>query len=160
VPGTLIRVEVSRLPGRTRKPQVRWLWWHGPGAPDLAVVWRAYVRRFDLEHTARSVKQLLNWTVPRARSPEQSDRWTWLVVLAHTELRLARSIVRDRRLSWEPPLPRDALTPYRVRRAFPPLLAVLGSPAVPPKPCGRSPGRSKGHRSGPAARFPAIKKTA
>lgn len=49
VPGTLILVEVSRLPGRTRKPQVLWLWWHGPDTPDLAVVWRAYVRRFDLE---------------------------------------------------------------------------------------------------------------
>ncbi len=49
VPGTLILVEVSRLPGRTRKPQVLWLWWHGPGASDLAVAWRAYVRRFDLE---------------------------------------------------------------------------------------------------------------
>ena len=35
VPGTLILVEVNRLPGRTRKPQVLWLWWHGPGAPDL-----------------------------------------------------------------------------------------------------------------------------
>jgi hypothetical protein len=49
VSGTLILVEVSRLPGRTRTPQVLWLGWHGPGTPDLAVVWRAYVRRFDLE---------------------------------------------------------------------------------------------------------------
>jgi hypothetical protein len=76
LPGTLILVEVSRLPGRTRKPQVLWLWWHGPGQPNLAVVWRAYVRRFDLEHTFRFVKQILNWTTPRVRHPEQADRWS------------------------------------------------------------------------------------
>jgi hypothetical protein len=48
--------------------------------------------------------------------------------------------------------------PYRVRRGFPRLLAALGSPAAAPKPSGRSPGRPKGSRPGPAARYPAIKK--
>jgi hypothetical protein len=160
VPGTLILVEVSRLPGRTRTPQVLWLWWHGPQAPDLRIVWRAYVRRFDLEHTFRFIKQIPNWTVPRVRYPEQADRWTWLVVAAYTQLRLARLGVCDQCLPWERPLPATALTPYRVRRAFPRLCAVLDTPAAPPKPCGRSPGRPKGHRSGPAPRAPALKKTA
>lgn len=160
VPGTLILVEVSRLPGRTRKPQVLWLWWHGPGRPDLAIIWRAYVRRFDLEHTFRFLKQILNWTVPRVRHPEQADRWTWLVAVAYTQLRLARPLVCDQRLPWERPLPPLGLTPYRVRRAFPHLLMILGTPAAPPKPCGRSPGRPKGARAGPAPRYPAIKKTA
>ena len=160
VSGTLILVEVSRLPARTRTPQVLWLWWHGPGTPDLAVVWRAYVRRFDLEHTFRFVKQILGWTTPRVRHPQQADRWTWLVVLAYTILRLARSVVCDRRLPWERPLSPDALTPYRVRRAFPALLTALATPAMPPKPCGRSPGRPKGRRSGRALRYPALKRTA
>jgi hypothetical protein len=35
---------------------------------------------------------------------------------------------------------------------------VVGSPAAAPKPSGRSPGRPKGRRSGPALRHPAIKK--
>lgn len=157
VRGTLIRVAVSRLPTQTRQPQVLWLWWHGPGSPDLAVVWRAYVRRFDLEHTFRFLKQTLAWTAPRVRSPEQADRWTWLVTLAYTQLRLARSAVADQRLPWERPLPSGKLTPCRVRRAFSQLLPALSSPARPPKPCGRSPGRPKGRRSGPAPRHPAIK---
>jgi hypothetical protein len=160
VPGTLILVEVSRLPGRTRSPQVLWLWWHGSRAPELAVVWRAYVRRFDLEHTFRFIKQILNWTTPRVRQPEQADRWTWLVTAAYTMLRLGRSSVCDRRLPWERPLPVTVLTPYRVRRAFPQLLATLATPAEPPKPCGRSPGRPNGTRSGPAPRYPALKRTA
>jgi hypothetical protein len=160
LPGTLILVEVSRLPGRTRKPQVLWLWWHGPGQPNLAVVWRAYVRRFDLEHTFRFVKQILNWTTPRVRHPEQADRWSWLVAAVYTELRLARPVAGDRRLPWERPLLVATLTPYRVRRAFPQLMATLGTPAAPPKPCGRSPGRPKGTCSGPAPRYPALKRTA
>jgi hypothetical protein len=158
VPGTLILVEVTRLPGRTQKPQVLWLWWHGPSAPHLAVVWRAYVRRFDLEHSFRFVKQILNWTVPRVRHPQQADRWSWLVIGAYTALRLARPIVHDRRLPWERPIPAATLTPYRVRRAFPQLLATLGTPAAPPKPCGRSPGRPPGRCSGPAPRHLALKR--
>lgn len=160
IPGTLILVEVSRLPGRTRKPQVLWLWWHGPTAPELPVVWRAYVRRFDLEHSFRFIKQVLNWTTPRVRHPEQADRWTWLVLIAYTELRLARPLVREQRLPWERAPANGALTPYRVRRPFSHLLPVLGTPAKPPQPCGRSPGRPEGRRSGPAPRHPVLKKSA
>jgi len=142
--GVLVLVEVSRLPRRCHKRQVLWLWWHGPGTPDLDVLWRAYVRRFDQEHTYRFCKQTLNWTVPRVRHPEQADRWTWLVVAAYTHLRLARSCVADQRLPWERRLKPSSLTPSRVRRGFSSLLSVLGTPANPPKPAGRSPGRPKG----------------
>ena len=160
VRGTIVLVEVSRLPGHTRTPQVLWLWWSGPGAPDLARLWRAYVRRFDQEHAFRLLKGTLNWTVPRVRHPVQADRWTWLVLLAYTYLRLARPLVADRRLPWERPLRPGQLTPYRVRRAVSALLPCLATPASPPKPCGRSPGRPSGARSGPARRCPAIKRSA
>jgi hypothetical protein len=162
VRGSLVLVEVERLPRQTRIPKQLWLWWRGPGAPDLAVVWRAYVHRFDLEHTYRFCKQTLNWTTPRVRHPQQADRWTWLVLLAYTQLRLARRAIEDRRLPWERPQrpTRRALTPARVRQAFPQLLVALDTPADTPKPCGRSPGRPIGRRSGPAPRCPAIKKAA
>src|SRR5207249_3720573 len=42
VRGTLVLVEVERLPRQTRIPKRLWLWWRGPGQPDLAVLWRAY----------------------------------------------------------------------------------------------------------------------
>ncbi|WP_287934296.1 NF041680 family putative transposase [Arthrobacter sp.] len=160
LPGTIVLVEVSRLPGHSRPPKRLWLWWRGPGTPDLAVLWRAYIRRFDEEHTFRFLKQILNWTAPRVRHPEQADRWTGLVLAAYTQLRLARTCVHDRRLPWERRLTTRTLTPYRVRRAFSALLSVLGTPAKPPKPCGRSPGRPKGRLSGPAPRHPALKKSA
>ena len=105
VVGTLILVEVERLPRgeRRREPRVLWLWWHGPEgmAPDLDLLWRAYVRRFDLEHTFRFLKQSMGWRTPRVRHPEQADRWTWLVLAAFTQLRLARAHVADLRLPWE-----------------------------------------------------------
>jgi len=158
VRGTVIRVQVQRIPAKTRPPKVLWLWWAGPGVLDLDLVWRAYVRRFDLEHTIRFAKQTLGWATPRPRHPQQADRWTWVVIAAYTQLRLARGIVADQRLPWERPQPERRLSPYRVRRGFPRLLCAVGSPASGPKPCGRSPGRPKGRRSGPATRYPAIKK--
>jgi hypothetical protein len=158
VRGTIIRVQVERVPARTRPPKVLWLWWAGPGQLDLDLAWRAYIRRFDLEHTVRFAKQTLGWTAPRPRHPEQADRWTWLVLAAYTQLRLARQVIRDQRLPWERPRPRLRLSPVRVRRGFPQLLLRLGSPACAPKPSGCPPGRPKGRCSGPATRYPAIKK--
>jgi len=77
--GTLVLVEVERLPRgeRRREPKVLWLWWHGPQGtePDLGLIWRSYVRRFDLEHTFRFLKQGMGWTTPRVRHPGQADRW-------------------------------------------------------------------------------------
>src|SRR5512132_3680298 len=57
VRGTVIRVQVERVPARTRPPKVLWLWWAGPGGVDLDLAWRAYTRRFDCEHTIRFCKQ-------------------------------------------------------------------------------------------------------
>ncbi len=163
IPGTLLRVQVERLPGRIdREARALWLWWDAPegAALDLDVAWRAYVRRFDIEHTYRFVKQTLGWTTPKIRTPEQADRWTWLVIAACTQLRLARLLVAEHRLPWQPPLQPHRRTPGRVRRGFGPLLARLPRVASTPKPSGRPPGRPPGRRSQPAPRYPAIKKAA
>jgi hypothetical protein len=162
VRGTLVLVEVGRLPRgeRRRKPKKLWLWWHGPGEPDLELLWRAYIRRFDLEHTFRFFKQTLGWSTPCLRHPKQADRWSWLIVAAYMQLRLARPCVADLRLPWERRYTAAKLTPCRARRGVLALLQILGTPAKPPKPCGRSPGRPKGSLSGRARRYPAIKKAA
>jgi hypothetical protein len=164
VVGTLILVEVERLPRgeRRREPRLLWLWWHGPEGttPDLDLIWRAFVRRFDLEHTLRFLKQDMGWTTPRVRHPEQADSWSWLVVAAYTQLRLAREWVADQRLPWERRYDRGRLTPVRVHRVVSSLLVEMGTPAKAPKPCGRSPGRPKGCLSGRAKRYPAIKTAA
>ena len=49
----------------------------------------------------RFAKNTLGWTTPALRTPEQADRWTWLIIAAYTQLRLARCLVADLRLPWE-----------------------------------------------------------
>ena len=110
-----------------------WLWWFGPSQSDLDVCWRAYLRRFDIEHTFRFAKATLGWTTPALRTPEQADRWTWLLVVAYTQLRRARGFVEDLRLPWQRPKQPTLLTPSRVRRGFRVLRATIDTPAHPPK---------------------------
>jgi hypothetical protein len=47
-----------------------------------------------------------------------ADRWTWLLLLAYVQLRLARDQVAEVRLPWQRPLPPQRRTPERVRRDF------------------------------------------
>ena len=48
-------------------------------------------------------KQTLGWTIPKLRTPEAADRWTWLIIAACTQLRLARPLAEDLRRPWEKP---------------------------------------------------------
>jgi hypothetical protein len=45
-----------------------------------------YVRRFSQEHGYRFDKQALLWDKPRLRTPEQFERCTHLVAIAHHHL--------------------------------------------------------------------------
>jgi hypothetical protein len=161
VRGSVIRVEVEHLPKRSSGvKKTLWLWWSGPGEPDLGLCWRAYLRRFDIEHTYRFVKNTLGWTTPALRTPEQAERWTWLVVAAYSQLRLARGLVEDMRLPWEKRRSPSRLSPVRVRRGFPRLRAQIGTPAHPPKFNKPGPGRPKGTQRPPRTRYPVVKKAA
>jgi len=160
VEGTLIVVHVDRLPG-DRDPRPLWLWHFGPQAVgvDIVALFFAFLRRFDLEHTFRFFKQMLGWTRPRVRTPEQGELWTALVIAAHTQLRLARQLAADLRRPWERPVADPArLTPARVRRGFRRLRPKLALPASAPKPARPGPGRPKGRKSSPAPRHPVGKK--
>jgi hypothetical protein len=161
VKGSVIRVEVEHLPKPTaRTKKTLWLFWSGSGVPDLNLCWRAYLRRFDIEHAFRFAKNTLGWTSPSLSTPAQAERWTWLVVAMLTQLRLARNHVNNIRLPWERPRQPHQLTPTRVRRGFRRLRATIGTPASPPKCTKPGPGRPKGTRTGPRTRYPAIKKAA
>jgi hypothetical protein len=145
VAGSVIRVEVERLSGKGGRPGgPMWLWHAGPTPLTLETIFAAYQRRFDLEHTFRFLKQDLGWTVPAPLHPETADRWTWLVLAAYTQLRLARRVCRDLRLPWEKPADPARIPPRRVRRDFRRVHAQLGTPANPPKPGRAGPGRPRG----------------
>jgi hypothetical protein len=148
IEGTVIRLRVDHLPG-DRNPKPVWLWWScsDPTPADVNRCWQAFLRRFDLEHTFRLFKQTLGWTAPKIRDPAAADRWTWLVITAHTQLRLARGRTQDLRRPWERPIPPDRLTPARVRRGFRRLRAKITLPARAPKPAHPGPGRPAGSRN-------------
>jgi DDE superfamily endonuclease len=148
IEGTLIRLRAARLP-RDGRRQPAWLWagQTGAGPAEVAVLWQAYLRRFDLEHTFRFAKQVLGWTAPRLRDPGAADRWTWLVIAAYTELRLAAPLAADLRLPWQRPQPAGAMTPARVRRGFRGVRDTVGTPAAPPRSSRPGPGRPKGSKN-------------
>ena len=75
----LIRVTVTRLPNGRAVPGPLWLWWNGPGSPDLDLCWRSYLHRFDIEHTYRFAKHALGWDNAALRHPGQVARWTWML---------------------------------------------------------------------------------
>jgi len=148
IEGTLIRLQVDHLPG-DRDPKPVWLWWSRTGArpADIDRCWQSFLRRFDLEHTFRLFKQVLGWTAPKIRDPAAADRWTWLIIAAYAQLRLARALAADLRLPWERPAPPGRLTPARVRRGFRNIRATTGSPATAPKPGKPGPGRPPGSKN-------------
>ncbi|MFE7901507.1 NF041680 family putative transposase [Streptomyces sp. NPDC057424] len=148
VEGTLIRSKVEHLSKDRDAPPV-WLWSSKTGVTpdDVDRSWQAFLRRFDLEHTFRFAKQTLGWTTPKLRTPEAADRWTWILIVAHTQLRLARPLAEDLRRPWEKPTTSDRLTPARVRRGFRNIRAHLACPTRVPKPRGAGPGRPPGARN-------------
>jgi hypothetical protein len=148
IEGTLIRLQVDHLPG-DRDPKPVWLWWSRTGAApaDVDRLWQAFLRRFDLEHTFRLFKQVLGWTAPKIRDPAAGDRWTWIIIACHAQLRLARHLAGDLRRPWEKPAPPGRLTPARVRRGFRNIRAKTASPAGAPKPGKPGPGRPPGSKN-------------
>jgi len=135
IEGTLIRLQAGHLPG-DRDPKPVWLWSSRTAAApgDVDRLWQAFLRRFDLEHTFRLFKQVLGWTAPKIRDPQAADRWTWLIITCHAQLRLARPLAPGLRRPWERPAPPGRLTPARVRRGFRNIHAKITRPASAPKP--------------------------
>jgi hypothetical protein len=141
IEGTLIRLSGA---GRDM-----WLWASEPAAAPAQVtrLWQAYLRRFDIEHCFRFLKQQLGWTAPMLRGPEAADRWTWLVIAAWDQLWLARPLAAAGRLPWQPEVPAQKMTPGRVRAQFRCARETAGTPANAPKPARPGPGRPKGSKN-------------
>ena len=159
IKGDLIRVQVQHLPDGRTPPANLWLWHAGPAVLPIDEVWRAYLARFDEEHSFKVGKGILGLIAAKLRTPEQTDRWVHLVTAAFTQLALARDLAKDLRRPWEkPPAADRPLSPGRVRRGFRNIRCLLGTPAHVPKPTKAGPGRPKGSRSGPAQRHPVTAK--
>ena len=127
------------------------------GDQSLATLWYAYQHRWPVEPSIRFRKQYLYWTLPRFQTLERCERWTMLVTLAQWQLFLARDLVQDERLPWQPA--QEDLTPERVQQSLGGLFRQIDTPAQPPQPRGKSPGWPKGRPRTRKTRHRVVKKT-
>lgn len=155
-PMEIFRVEVLETPTGKRRFSPLWLAWLGKTMPTLDTLWLKYLRRFTLEHWYRFAKQRLFWTHPQLTSVRATERWSQLMSVLSWQLWLAREDCSDQPLPWQSP--QDALSPGRVAQAFASILAAIGTPAPPPKPRGKSPGRAEGEKPSPRLHYPTVKK--
>jgi len=154
---SVIQVIRHGASGSERDPQISWFVWKGDEPAPLAEISPTYRLRYSHEHGFRLDKQVLMWDKPRLCTAEQTERWTQVVACAHNQLVLARSLVEGVYRPWEHR--RSVVTLSQVRRAMPTLLTQLGTPARPPQPRGKAPGRAKGFHPKPVPRHMAIRKT-
>jgi hypothetical protein len=154
---TLLRVVRPHATNKERDPRVSWFVWIGDQEVDLTQIAVGYARRFGQEHGYRFEKQALLWEKPRLRTPEQFERWSQIVAIAHNHLVLARDLVQANIRPWESK--QRAPTPQQVRGGMNRLLAHLGTPARAPKPRGKSKGRINGAVVRKATRFAMVRKT-
>lgn len=153
---TLIRVVRETDAETKRAPRESWFLWQGKTPLPLSQVWSGYRRRYSQEHGYRFDKQDLLWERPRLRTPEQFERWSHIVAFVQNQLVQARCLEQVQFRPWESRERQP--TPQQVRRAISPIVAQLGTPAKPPKPRGKSPGRPKGAVIPAAKRYEVVRK--
>ncbi len=152
----LILVERLSPNKKGSSPKPLWLVWIGDVMPPLEIIWKKYLRRFAVDHWYRFAKQRLHWTLPALSTPHQCERWSDLMPLMTWQLWLARDLVKDYHLPWQKP--QTLLTPGRVAQSMLGLLVEIGTPAVSPKPRGKSSGWEKGKKRDKRTRYPVVQK--
>jgi hypothetical protein len=159
--GWVVRVEFLTPAGQPLYQRPLWLFWSGPDPVSLETLCLMYLLRFGIEHFFRFAKQRLGLLIAQTPDLVASMTWVWLVALAYTQLLLARTLVAAQPRPWDPKSRRDPhrpLTPGQVRQAWPAFSHGLGTPTQPPRPSGKSPGRSTGFQPTPRPRFPVVSK--
>jgi hypothetical protein len=150
----VIRVLREAARDSKRDPRESWFLWTGHEEIPLEQVRPWYRKRFSQEHGYRFLKQDLLWTQVHVRTPEQLERWGWIVACACNQLLLAQHLGQAMLRPWESK--QRAVTPRQVRRVMPSILSQLGTPARPPKPRGKAPGWPTGRVRTPAPRFAVV----
>ena len=152
----VIRVQREAARETKRDPRESWFVWTDQQDIPLEQVRTWYRKRFSHEHGYRFLKQDLLWTAAHLRTPEQIERWSWIVACACNQLLLCQQLGQAVLRPWESK--ERAATPRQVRRVMPSILMQVGTPARRPKPRGTSPGWPKGRVRTPAPRFAVVLK--
>lgn len=128
---------------------------------SLADIHRCYTSRSRLEHFFRFGKQKLLLNAFQTAETKREENWWRIVHLAYLMLWMARPLTQHLPRPWERSLPehkQKLISPAIVQRDFSRLISQFGSPAMTPKPRGKSPGRKLGFCLPPRERLPVVYK--
>ena len=156
VPISAVRITRAGAAGTKRDPRESWFWGLGGPLPPLDTLPALYARRLGVEHGYKFDKQALLWDAPRVRTPEQFARWTDVVAAVHNQLVLARPLAAVALRPWD--ARRRPASPQQVRRGMGRIIVQIGTPARPPRPRGKAPGRAPGAVVKRAGRHPVLRK--
>ena len=156
-PFPVIRIHRVDAKDTRRDPKDLFIAWIGQEPPPLDQWWSLYLKRFTIECWYHFAKSRLHWTLPRLKTPQQSERWSDLMPLLTWQVWMAKPLVADCPLPWQKP--QANLTPKRVVQSLAGILTQIGTPACMPKPRGKSPGWPKGHPRKKAFRYKVVKKS-
>ena len=160
--GCVLCVEFLKPDGTPRYKLPLWLFWSGPLSVPLTDLCHMYLWRFSIEHFFRFIKQHLGFYATRATLLPSTERWIDFVMLAYWQLLLAAPLVCGYVAPWRSPPKLDrpfAFTPRQVQLTLPPFLTAIGSPAHPPRPAGKAPGRASGFKPLPRLHLKPIRKS-
>jgi hypothetical protein len=153
-PFTLVRVMLYREDGTQAFARPLWLIVVGKRRGELALedIYAAYAARVDIEHFFRFGKQKLLLTAFQTPQTAREEHGWIIVHLAYLMLWMARHLAHHLPRPWErysDAAKRREISPSLVQRDFARLIRQIGTPAQPPKPRGKSPGRSPGTKLPP-----------
>lgn len=144
---TVIRLAAAKPPsGEVNRPVG--LWWSRTGVcpEDVDRCRQAFLRRFNVEHTFRFLKQTLGWT--GSGSELRRGRPLDLPPPGRTaQLRLARPLTRGLRRPWEAPAEPNRLAPAHVHRGSGTCTRRRARQPAAPKPTQPGPGRPFGSKN-------------
>ena len=172
--GMVVCVTVLNDQGTPKFKRPLWLFkwpfegpWTGATTLDLHDIARMYLWRFCIEHFFRFMKQHLGLCACNATSLQAVTQWMRLCLLAYWQLLVSADLAHPPSVPWRKIQPAAMLyslsfSPRQVQKwpfegpsAFPEILHGIGTPAQPPRPAGKAPGRAPGSPFTPKPR-PAI----
>jgi transposase len=150
-PLSLLRVQVYKESGELLFKRPLWLTAAGTRRMELSLsdIFNCYRQRFDIEHFFRLGKNRLLMDKIQTPDVRHEESWWQLVMIAYVQLYLSRYLANSLPNPWEKYLPsfkaNEAIKqPTQVQKDFERIIRGIGTPAQPPKPRKKAPGRQLG----------------
>ncbi len=164
-PFRVIRITVNDESNNVVYKRPMWLMVSGQRRQELNLiqVWRAYKRRYDIEHYFKFGKTRL--LMDKFQTPETSHEESWWHIssLAYAQLYMARELANNLPNPWEKYLPEmkknaTIKSARQVQKSFLKITNEIGTPACSPKPRGKPLGRLKRTKQVKRNRYPLVLK--